>query len=139
MARPGEAFRQAQDLLATQDADVTRYVADAFGFARGSREDLIDGEGELLRSLLDNDDPEVRRLVAEAAMAVAAKRPALAIDLLTRCASPTRPASRKASPRHSGHIACSRGLTCPKARPADPGTATRMLVHRLLQHHRSSG
>ena len=81
-ALPGEAIRQALDLLATDDVTVMRCVAEAFGFARGNRAALLDGEDDLLRSLLNSEDPEVRSLAVTAAIALARTSPGLAMNLL---------------------------------------------------------
>ena len=82
-ALPDQAIRHAFDLLATNDVDVVRYVAEAFGFARGNRSVLLDGEEYLLRSLLDREDPKIRSLAVAAAIAVARTSPRLALNLLT--------------------------------------------------------
>jgi len=79
---PGEAIRQALNLLATREPGVTRYVAEAFGFARGNRPHLLDGEDDLLRSLLDSDEPDVRCLAVTASIALASSSPGLALELL---------------------------------------------------------
>lgn len=81
-ALPGEAIRQALDLLATGNVAVMRYVAEAFGFARGNRSALLDGEDDLLRSLLNCEDPEIRGLAVTAAVALARTSPGLALNLL---------------------------------------------------------
>ena len=80
---PGEAIRQALSLLATREPGVTRYVAEAFGFARGNRSNLLDGEDDLLRSLLGSDEPDVRCLAVTAVIALARTSPGLALELLT--------------------------------------------------------
>ena len=80
---PREAIREALDLLATRESRITRYVAEAFGFARGNRPDLLDGEDDLLRSLLNSEEPEVRSLAVTAAIALARTSPGLARELLT--------------------------------------------------------
>jgi transcriptional regulator with XRE-family HTH domain len=82
-ALPAEAIRQARRLLSTQNTSVARYVTEAFGFARGNRPVLLEGEEELLRSLLGSAEPDVRRMAVKAAAALASTSPGLAIELLT--------------------------------------------------------
>lgn len=77
------ALRHARDLLATQDFIITCYVAEAFGFARGTRDQLLDGEADLLRSLLLHEDSRVRQLTVTAAHALAGQHRALAVELVT--------------------------------------------------------
>jgi len=80
---PHEASQQTLDLLATQEAGITRYVAEAFGFARGNRPHLLEGEEHLLRLLLSNEEPDVRCLAVTAAIALARTSPGLARELIT--------------------------------------------------------
>lgn len=80
---PDQAMTQALALIAARDPAVTRFVAEAFGYARGNRANLLDGEAELLRTLLSSGEPEVRCLAVTAVTAVARSHPALALDLIT--------------------------------------------------------
>ncbi len=80
---PSTALTRAHELLATGDIVVQRYVAQAFGWARGNRAALVDGEADLLKSLVQNDDATVRRLAIAAARALSRSRHPLALELVT--------------------------------------------------------
>lgn len=82
-AYPEQAMTQALALVATPEPIVTRFVAESFGYMRGDRANLLDGEAELLRALLNSDEPDVRCLAVTAATAIARSHPALALDLIT--------------------------------------------------------
>jgi transcriptional regulator with XRE-family HTH domain len=81
--KPLEAAQQAAGLVATGEPEVVRSLAEAFGFARGNRTDLLEGEEELLQSLISSDDRQVRQLAVTAAIALARTNPALALELIT--------------------------------------------------------
>jgi hypothetical protein len=81
--RPADAIRLANELLTLHDTVITWRVAEAFGFVRGNREDLIDGEVDLLRSLVRYDDPLVRQVGVTAAQALPERHKALALELVT--------------------------------------------------------
>ncbi len=82
-ARPSIAIARAHDLLATQNITVQRSVAQAFGWGRGNREGLLEGEAELLRSLIRYDDPVVRRLAVAAARSLGHSQNAQGLELVT--------------------------------------------------------
>ena len=82
-SHPDEAIKRALDLIATGEIGVMRYVTEAFGFARGNRAGLLDGEADLLRSLLASQDAGVRQLAVTAALALGRTSPALALEMLT--------------------------------------------------------
>ncbi len=82
-ARPSIALTRANELLATEDVVVQRYVAQAFGWGRGNRAALLDGEADLLRSLIRKQDAVVRRLAAAAARTLSTSRHPLALELVT--------------------------------------------------------
>ena len=77
------ALQQARDLLATHDTVIACYVADAYGVSLGERDNLLEGEADLLRSLAIHEDPQVRRFTAIAAYRLARRHRALAVELVT--------------------------------------------------------
>ena len=76
------ALQQARDLLATQDTVVACHVADAYGLSLGERDNLLEEEADLLRSLAIQDDPQVRRFTVIAAYRLARRHRALAVELV---------------------------------------------------------
>ncbi|MGW4394937.1 helix-turn-helix transcriptional regulator [Amycolatopsis nivea] len=64
---PDEAMELAQALVDTPNIADTRAVAHAFGWGRGTRSVLLEGEADLLLTLIAHDDPDVRRLAVSAA------------------------------------------------------------------------
>jgi transcriptional regulator with XRE-family HTH domain len=77
------ALRRARDLLAAHETVITCYVAEAFGLGLGARDTLSDGEADLLRSLLVDEDPRVRQATAIAAQRLGRRHRALATELVT--------------------------------------------------------
>jgi transcriptional regulator with XRE-family HTH domain len=82
-ALPSTALTRARELLATEDLVVQRHIAQAFGWGRGNRGALVDGEANLLRSLVQNNDAVVRRLAIAAARTLSRNRHPLALELVT--------------------------------------------------------
>lgn len=76
------ALDAAWRLVATGSTALAGQVAVAFGTQRG-RTDLIEGEEELLRSLVAHNEPWVHAHALAAASQLARTRPSLAIELLT--------------------------------------------------------
>ncbi|BAU82991.1 hypothetical protein SLA_2054 [Streptomyces laurentii] len=76
------AVHWGRTLMDSENIELTRAVADAFGSQRGGR-DLLDGEGELLRELATHGDPVVRRAALGAVHAIARQDKSLAVELLT--------------------------------------------------------
>jgi hypothetical protein len=81
--QPSSALTRAHQLLATKNIVIQRLVAQAFGWGRGNREGVIDGEAELLRSLVQHGDPTVRLLAVAAARTLSKSRHPLALELVT--------------------------------------------------------
>lgn len=80
---PAETMRLARALINTLNVSNARAVAHAFGRARGNRATLLDGEVEMLRSLVVHEDPHVRRLIVGAAWMLGEDHKDLAGDLVT--------------------------------------------------------
>lgn len=76
------ALDAAHRLLATGSSLLTWQVAVAFGTQRG-RTELIDGEGELLRTLISHSEPAVHAHALVAVHNLARTHPDLAVELLT--------------------------------------------------------
>ena len=76
------ALDAAKRLLAAGSLLLARQVAVAFGTQRG-RTELVDGEGELLRTLVSHSDPTVHAHVLAAVHNLARTYPDLTIELLT--------------------------------------------------------
>jgi hypothetical protein len=69
-------------LLALQSPEIARLVAAAFGWNRGPRTSLIEGELDLLKKLAVSQDPSIRHSAAVAAQRIATQHPQEALDLL---------------------------------------------------------
>ncbi|MGQ4389323.1 hypothetical protein [Streptomyces sp. SAS_270] len=69
-------------LMGSENTELTREVAHAFGHQRG-RGDLLDGEADLLRELAIHGDTIVRRATLGAVHVIAAQHKDLAVELLT--------------------------------------------------------
>jgi hypothetical protein len=82
--RPDRAVALARELLATDSIEVVRSVAQAFGWNRGLRRSLLEGELYLLQGLAAHDDIWVRTAVIRAAELIAKEHRGEAIDLLCR-------------------------------------------------------
>ncbi|MEU5201225.1 hypothetical protein AB0G86_45525 [Streptomyces scabiei] len=76
------AVHWGQTLMGSENTELTREVAQAFGNQRG-RGDLLDGEADLLRELVTHGDNIVRRATLGAVHVIAAQHKDLAIELLT--------------------------------------------------------
>ncbi|MFE2381101.1 P-loop NTPase [Streptomyces misionensis] len=76
------AVHWGRTLMDSENTELTREVAHAFGIQRG-RGDLLNGEGDLLRELAAHGDSIVRRAAAGAVHAIAAQHKDLAVELLT--------------------------------------------------------
>ena len=76
------ALQHARNLLATQDTVVACYVADAYGLSLGERDDFLEEEADLLRSLAMQDDPQVRRFAVLAAYRFSRRHRSLAGELV---------------------------------------------------------
>ena len=81
---PDRAVPLARGLIASRDLQVLRCIALAFGWNRGSRTSLLDGEADLLREFAVDDDVPVRRSVAHACRWLVSEQRAEVIDLLSR-------------------------------------------------------
>ncbi|WP_410676908.1 helix-turn-helix domain-containing protein [Amycolatopsis sp. cmx-4-68] len=79
---PDEAMNLARALVATPSIVDTRAVAHAFGWGRGHRTALLEGEPALLLDLIAHDDQEVRRLAVSAAGSIDGDQQ-LALQLVT--------------------------------------------------------
>lgn len=79
---PDEAMNLARALVGTPNIVDTRAVAHAFGWGRGRRTALLNGEAALLLELIAHDDPEVRRLAVSAAGSIDGDQQ-LALKLVT--------------------------------------------------------
>ncbi|MEU4701790.1 helix-turn-helix domain-containing protein [Nonomuraea dietziae] len=105
-ACPPTALTRARELLATEDVLVQRCVAQAFGWSRGDRSTLVDGEADLLRYLARSQDPAIRRFVAAAAGRLSTFQRLLALELVTtiKFADSAHVAEDIASIFSSGHL-----------------------------------
>ena len=81
--RPADGLARLRELLETDDLDITRSVANAIGWGRGGRPSLLDGEDQILRTLIRHEDPIVRRNIIFAARKISSAEPALARELVT--------------------------------------------------------
>jgi transcriptional regulator with XRE-family HTH domain len=79
---PDEAMNLARALVDTPSVVDTRAVAHAFGWGRGRRTALLEGEPALLLGLIAHDDQEVRRLAVSAAGSIDGDQQ-LALQLVT--------------------------------------------------------
>jgi len=82
-ARPADGLVRARELLDTADLAIVRSVANALGWGRGRRTSLLDGEADLLRSLIRHDDPVVRTYAVAAGRPLSQEYLALAAELIT--------------------------------------------------------
>lgn len=82
-SNPDDAIALAQEMLSTCSLPLARQVASAFGWARGDRSQLLDGEADLLRSLVTQKDTAVRRLAVQAARSLSRTNRPLALGLAT--------------------------------------------------------
>jgi len=82
-ARPADGLARARELLDTADLGIARSVANALGWGRGRRMSLVDGEADLLRSLVRHDDPVVRTYAVAAGRPLSQEHLALAAELIT--------------------------------------------------------
>lgn len=72
----------AEALLALEAPVISRSVAQAFGWNRGSRSSLVEGELSLLKAFATDADPAIRNCVVWAAQRIAEATPQIGIDLL---------------------------------------------------------
>ncbi|HXZ76289.1 MAG TPA: hypothetical protein VEH31_36205, partial [Streptosporangiaceae bacterium] len=82
-ADPGHGLAHAHDLVQTGNLAVVRNVAHTLGWGRGGRTSLVDGEADLLRSLIRHEDPAIRGLTVAAGRVLGQAYPALAAELVT--------------------------------------------------------
>jgi len=80
---PEHGLARARELPETGNLAAVRNVAHALGWGRGRRTSLINGEADLLRSLLRRDDLIVRQLTVAAGRTLSQAYPALAAELVT--------------------------------------------------------
>jgi transcriptional regulator with XRE-family HTH domain len=85
-----KAVTAARKLLGFRDITVARQVAYAFGLQRGRIGQLIPGEEDILRALVNHDDPIVHSAALGALRTLGPQHRDLALDLL-KCAPPERP------------------------------------------------
>jgi transcriptional regulator with XRE-family HTH domain len=82
-ATPADLVPAAEALLALQSPVITATVAQAFGWSRGPRSSLVEGELDLLRSFAASTDPWIRESAIVAARRIAPEHPQAASDLLS--------------------------------------------------------
>jgi transcriptional regulator with XRE-family HTH domain len=82
-ARPDDGLARLRELLESEDLAVTQNVANTLGWGRGGRTSLLDGEDQILRTLIRHEDPIVRRHTVIAASRIGPAEPALARELVT--------------------------------------------------------
>jgi hypothetical protein len=80
---PAGGIACAWELVETGNLVVARCVGHSFGWGRGNRAGLVDGEVDLVRSLLDHEDPYVRKFTLGACRAISQIQPSLAAELVT--------------------------------------------------------
>ncbi|CCK25726.1 hypothetical protein BN159_1347 [Streptomyces davaonensis JCM 4913] len=76
------AVHWGRTLMGSENTELTREMAQAFGHQRG-RGDLLDGEADLLRELAIHGDNIVRRAALGAVRVIATQHKDLAVELLT--------------------------------------------------------
>lgn len=81
--RPADGLARLRELLETDDLDITRNVANTLGWGRGGRSTLLNGEDQILRTLIRHEDPIVRQHTVFAARRISPAEPALARELIT--------------------------------------------------------
>lgn len=79
---PDQLIEAAESLLALQLPAIDIVVSQSFGWNRGLRSSLIEGELELLRTFAANPDPWIRQSAIIAAQRIASEHQQTAIDLL---------------------------------------------------------
>jgi transcriptional regulator with XRE-family HTH domain len=82
-AHPADGLARLRELLASDDLAIIRNVANTLGWGRGGRTSLLDGEDEILRTLIRHEDPVVRQYTVFAARKISPAEPALARELVT--------------------------------------------------------
>jgi hypothetical protein len=82
--RPNEAMKCARELLAADSLPVVQRVAHAFGWNRGPRSKLLNGETDLLRQFAEHKDPNVRTSAVRAAQVISKNHRVEAVDIVTR-------------------------------------------------------
>ena len=82
-ARPADGLARLRELLEADDAAITRNVANTLGWGRGGRTSLLDGEDQILRTLIRHENPIVRQHTVFAARRISPAEPALARELIT--------------------------------------------------------
>jgi transcriptional regulator with XRE-family HTH domain len=82
-SRPSIGLARARELLSTSNLEVQASVAQTFGWGRAGRDELFDGEADLLRQLITHDNPVVRELAVGAASPLTKNHRPLAIELVT--------------------------------------------------------
>jgi transcriptional regulator with XRE-family HTH domain len=81
--RPSKAMDFAHKLLANGDLSVVQRVGYAFGWNRGARSQLLDGEIDLLRHFAEHKDPGVRSSAVRAAQMISKVQRVEAVELVT--------------------------------------------------------
>jgi len=69
-------------VLALQVPALDTFVSRSFGWSRGLRSSLVEGELELLRTFAANPDASIRQSAIIAAQRIAPEHPHAAVDLL---------------------------------------------------------
>lgn len=82
--KPKEALVIANKLIKKGDVTLIRSVAQALGWNRGLRTNLVEGETDLLNSLATHEDEYVRTSVIRAAEVIAKENQEAAINLLAK-------------------------------------------------------
>src|ERR1019366_7823543 len=79
---PDQLVKAAYGLLALQVPAINTFVSRSFGWNRGLRSSLVEGELELLRTFAGDPDPSIRQSAIIAAQRIAPEHPHAAVDLL---------------------------------------------------------
>jgi transcriptional regulator with XRE-family HTH domain len=79
---PAELVKAAKGLLALQVPAVDTFVSRSFGWNRGLRSSLVEGELELIRTFAANPDPSIRQSAIIAAQRIAPEHPQAAVNVL---------------------------------------------------------
>jgi transcriptional regulator with XRE-family HTH domain len=81
--QPTEGLARTRELLNTEDLELVRCVANALSWGRGRRASLLDGEADLLRSLIRHDDPIIRTYAIAAGRPLSQEHLVFAAELIT--------------------------------------------------------
>jgi transcriptional regulator with XRE-family HTH domain len=83
-AKPDNVISFARAFVATDDLTLSRAVAHAFGWNRGTRTTLLEGEMDILVALAEEADPVTRQLVVTSARQLAGHHRTEALTLICR-------------------------------------------------------